>query len=120
VFDLGLTLREGGALIGRAGFGWDAAQRSGKLWYVANPAHHGRGYVNEACRELLRFGFEELGAHRFWVDIDPRNAPSIRVAERLGMRREALHVENFWCKGEWTDTLILALLEREWRLSAGR
>ena len=108
-------MRGTGALIGRVGFHYDAEQRGARLWYIANPAHQGKGYVNEACLAMLQFGFEELGAHRFWVDIDPRNVPSLRVVERLGMRREALHVENFWCKGEWTDSVICALLEREWR-----
>jgi RimJ/RimL family protein N-acetyltransferase len=34
---------------------------------------------------------------------------------RAGMRQEARFVESYWCKGEWTDDAIFALLEREWR-----
>jgi RimJ/RimL family protein N-acetyltransferase len=34
--------------------------------------------------------------------------------ERLGMRREAHLVENEWVKGEWTDELVFAMLDREW------
>ena len=44
-----------------------------------------------------------------------RNAASARVLERLGMRREAHFVENEWLKGEWTDELVYAMLDREWR-----
>ena len=75
----------------------------------------GKGYASEAVRLVLEKAFGELGLHRVIADVDPRNLPSLQVAERLGMRKEAHFVENYWCKGEWTDSLIYALLEREWR-----
>lgn len=46
--------------------------------------------------------------------LDARNAPSARVLERLGLRREGHFVEDDWCKGEWTDSLLYAMLDREW------
>lgn len=49
---------------------------------------------------------------------DPRNVASERVMLWLGMRREGHMVESMWAKGEWTDDLIYALLEREWRQRA--
>jgi RimJ/RimL family protein N-acetyltransferase len=39
------------------------------------------------------------------------------VLERLGMRREALLVDNEWVKGEWTSELDYALLADEWAAS---
>ena len=39
--------------------------------------------------------------------------------ERLGLRREAHLVENELVKGEWTDELVYALLEHEWRALTG-
>jgi RimJ/RimL family protein N-acetyltransferase len=64
---------------------------------------------------MLRLGFEELGLHRIMGRIDARNEPSARVLERLGMRREAHMLENEFVKGEWTDEVVYALLEHEWR-----
>jgi RimJ/RimL family protein N-acetyltransferase len=75
--------------------------------------------VPEAARLVVDFAFRELKMHRVFVDIDPRNTASVRIAEKLGMRREAWLVENVWSKGEWCDSVIYALLEREW-LSATR
>ena len=34
--------------------------------------------------------------------------------ERLGMRREAHHLESSFIKGEWVDDLVYALLRSEW------
>ena len=64
---------------------------------------------------MLAFAFEELGLHRVVGRLEPRNAGSARVLEKLGMRREAHLVENEWVKGEWQSELIYALLAREWR-----
>ena len=48
----------------------------------------GNGYATEAARACCDYGFRELGAERLISLIDPRNEPSQRVAERLGMRFE--------------------------------
>jgi RimJ/RimL family protein N-acetyltransferase len=119
LFDLAVVRRDDGRLIGRAGLCVrDREQGSGELWYVLHPAAWGRGYAVEAVRALVGHGFGALGLHRIFADCDPRNVASVRVAERLGMRREAHFVENLWCKGEWCDTYIFALLRREWTAMA--
>jgi RimJ/RimL family protein N-acetyltransferase len=35
--------------------------------------------------------------------------------EKLGMRQEAHFRENAFYKGEWCDSVIYAVLDREWR-----
>jgi len=42
--------------------------------------------------------------------MDARNVASARLCERLGLRQEAHLRQNWWSEGEWTDTLIYALL----------
>jgi RimJ/RimL family protein N-acetyltransferase len=86
-----------------------------ELGYIFSPAVMGRGFATEACRALLPLAFDDLGAHRVMGRLDARNTASARVLERLGMRLEAHHVEDEWFKGEWTSTLVYALLDREWR-----
>ncbi len=105
-----------GEVVGRVGVHVrDVEQREAALWYVVRRDRWGRGYVPEATRALADFAFRELDVHRLYVDVDPRNVASIRIAEKLGMRKEAHFIENLWWKGEWTDTAIYALLQREWR-----
>jgi RimJ/RimL family protein N-acetyltransferase len=119
-FDLAVVLRADGRLIGRAGFRVANPEiREAMLWYVLDPAQWGKGTIVEASRALLAFGFGELGLHRVFIDCDPRNLASLRVAEKLGMRREAHFVENVWIKGEWLDTVICAVLDREWKAARG-
>lgn len=104
-----------GAVIGRCGFAiTNPEQREGVLWYTLHPDRWGRGYTTEAASAMLDFAFRELRLHRMWAECDPRNIGSWRVLEKAGMRREGHLVENVWLKGEWCDSLLYAVLEREW------
>jgi len=76
--------------------------------------HQGRGLAAEACEAILRLAFEDLGFHRVFARIEARNDASLRLAEGLGMRREAHFVENEWIRGEWESEIVYAMLAREW------
>jgi RimJ/RimL family protein N-acetyltransferase len=91
------------------------ASRQGEIGWSIHPDAQGRGYGTEAAREMLRLGFEELGLHRIVAECDPRNEASIRVMEKLGMRREAHHLEAMFLKGEWVGSMVYAILASEWR-----
>lgn len=118
VFDFAVTVRGDDRLIGRCGIKrGDSDPRDAMLWYVFDPAVHGHGYATEAARAVVAFAFGDLRLHRVWADADPRNPASIRVMTRLGMREEAHHVENVCIRGEWCDSVICAILRREWEAS---
>jgi RimJ/RimL family protein N-acetyltransferase len=116
-----VTLRESDELAGDLSLLWASeTHRQGEIGFVIHPLHQGLGYAAEAARPILAFAFEDLGLHRVVGRLEPRNAASARVLEKLGMRREAHLVENEWVKGEWQSELVYALLAREWRdASAG-
>lgn len=50
-------------------------------------AARGRGHATEAAGRVLAYGLGELGLARVVADIRPENAASLRVAEKIGMRR---------------------------------
>lgn len=56
-------------------------------WRLA-PRFWGKGFATEAAREVLRFGFTELGLDEIVSFTAVKNAPSRHVMERLGMERE--------------------------------
>jgi RimJ/RimL family protein N-acetyltransferase len=89
--------------------------RQGEVGWSLHPDAQGRGYATEGARETLRLGFDELGLHRIVAGCDPRNTGSMRVMDRLGMRREAEFVDYEFLKGEWVGELVYAMLESEWR-----
>lgn len=89
--------------------------KQGEIGWVFHPGYAGKGYATEAARALMRVGFEDVGLHRIWAQLDPRNTASAQLCERLGMRLEGLLKEESWFKGEWGDLAIYGLLAREWR-----
>ena len=105
-----------GQLIGDLNLEWLSSEhRQGEIGFVFHPDHHGKGLAAEATTELLRLGFEDLGLHRIIGRCDGRNTASAALMERLGMREEAHLRENEIVKGEWTDELVYAMLEDEWK-----
>src|SRR5262245_57342823 len=116
-----LEVRATGRFVGEVILRWLSEEsRQGEIGWALHPAAQGKGYATEGAREMLRLGFEQLGLHRIIAECDPRNEASIRVMERLGMRREADHIDAMWLKGEWVGSTIYAMLEDEWRGETNR
>jgi RimJ/RimL family protein N-acetyltransferase len=63
-----------------------------ELAYELLPRAHGHGYATEAARALLDAAFE-TGRHRIWSTIGSWNAPSLRVAKKLGFHRDHCTME---------------------------
>jgi|SRR5215212_9330945 RimJ/RimL family protein N-acetyltransferase len=114
-FQFAIESKEKGALIG------DCALRVNKhepylaeIGYTLARKHQGKGLASEAVSRLLDYAFDALGLHRVIAIADCRNAPSVALLERLGMRREGHFLENNWFKGEWADEYLYAVLKNEW------
>lgn len=93
----------------------DNEHRQGEIGGSLHPDFHGRGIASEVYRELLEVGFIDYDLHRIVGRCDGRNRASIRSLEKVGLRQEAHLVENEFVKGEWTDEVILAILQDTWR-----
>jgi RimJ/RimL family protein N-acetyltransferase len=59
-----------------------------ELGYVFAPGVHGMGIAREACAGALDWADVNLNAPSYPAIISPGNEASIRLAERLGFRRE--------------------------------
>jgi len=88
--------------------------RTGEIGWTLHPDFAGLGYASEAASAVLDVAFPGLGLHRVIAELDPRNDASIALCGRLGMREEARFVEDMMFKGEWADTGVYAILDREW------
>lgn len=96
-------------------FGIRRDQLRAELGYCLAPAEHGKGIASEAVRLALGFAFGTLGLERIEADVDPRNAPSCRLLERLGFQREGLLRARWRVAGEVSDSVIYGLLRGELR-----
>ena len=89
--------------------------QSAYVGYWVDRACAGNGYVPEALVMLARFSFEELSLHRLQIAIVPRNGPSRRVVEKLGLRCEGTAERYLEINGVWEDHLRYAITAEEWQ-----
>jgi aminoglycoside 6'-N-acetyltransferase len=89
-------------------------ERQAHIGFTFSPTYQKHGYATEAVTGLLNVLFGEMRLHRVTATCDVENAASVRLLERLGMRREAQFLESVWFKGAWGSEYVYALLEKEW------
>lgn len=77
-------VRHAGEPIGWCGLKWHDDLGVADLGYRFVRAAWGRGFATEASRAVLDFAFGPLGLPRVIADIDPDNARSVAVVDRLG------------------------------------
>jgi RimJ/RimL family protein N-acetyltransferase len=84
---LSVEERESGRLVGDVGLS-PAEGEPGviKVGYTIAPEFQRRGYATEAVRALVDYAFDVLGADIVRAYASEENDPSIRVAEKVGMR----------------------------------
>jgi len=71
--------------------------------------------VPEGVVLLIRYAFETLHMHRLEAAIVPRNHPSRRVAEKLGLRDEGTAQRFLQIRGIYEDHIRYAITIEEWR-----
>ncbi len=87
-----------------------------ELGYTFNGGFQGKCYAYESTKGMLKYAFENLGARRIAAEINARNEKSIRLVERLKMRKEARFAEYLPRKENseiYDDMLVYAILKRE-------
>lgn len=109
-----------GRLIGHLMFHEWFAPQTYEIGWICHPAYQRRGYVTEAARAMVGYGFKTMDLHRIIATCQPENPASYRVMEKLGMRREG------WFRqciarpnGVWWDELFYAILRDEWSVAGG-
>ena len=74
-----------------------------EMGWILAPAAHGQGLAGEACRAALAWFDAQFGQQTIHALISPGNEPSMKLAERLGFRRQADgiyrdHSQTMWAR----------------------
>jgi RimJ/RimL family protein N-acetyltransferase len=113
---LRLIHKESGLFLGSSGLhprDWSVPKF--EIGYWCRTRFAGQGYITEAVRGILRFGFETVGAKRIEIRCDSTNGRSIRVAERAGMKREGeLANDHMGMDGTIRNMVVFGLTDGDW------
>ena len=89
------------------------ALRSCTVGYWVDEAVAGRAITPTALALVIDHCFGPVGLHRVEVDIRPENAASLRVVEKLRLRREGFYERFLDIDGAWRDHLAFAVTVEE-------
>jgi [ribosomal protein S5]-alanine N-acetyltransferase len=89
------------------------AFQSCHLGYRLDGSETNRGSMTEAVQAVVEYAFQELRLHRIEANIMPRNAASLKVADKLGFTVEGLARKYLKINGVWEDHLHAVLLNEQ-------
>lgn len=113
-FQLGIVDKESNRLIGDCALKLDGVEpRNAEVGCNLSCRYQKRGMATEALGRLFSYAFLELKIHRIMAITDCENSASIKMLERLAMRREGHFVKNVWFKGTWGSEYSYAILDEE-------
>jgi len=98
-----------GRVVGKAGF-----FRPPEIGYILHPDVWGHGLATEAVAAVLARLFQDTDHPAAKADVDPENAASIRLLEKLGFVRTGFAERTWNVGGEWKDSLFYALSREVW------
>ncbi len=74
-----------------------------------------KGFGSDAARTILDYAFTELKLHRIELLVYNYNHRAFKVYKHLGFKKEGMKREHNFYKGKYHDTILMSILDREWR-----
>jgi ribosomal-protein-alanine N-acetyltransferase len=96
---------------------WKIDQKNARaeIGYTLHPKFWGKGYMKEAVKTLILFGFNDLNLHSIEANINPENDNSRKLLLKLGFVKEAYFRENYYFNGRYFDSEIYSLLQKNFK-----
>lgn len=113
VWELAMADRRRGELLGSCNLTL-LAPGEADLGYMLRRDAWGQGLGTETAQALIEAGFGQLGLARIISTVDVRNAASIRVLQKSGLRWEATYRKLRKIRGEWRDCHLFILAREAW------
>ena len=91
----------------------DRVSLRASLGYWLRTGYEGQGFAAEAAREVIRWGFEELGLQRVEILLATTNEKSRKLAERIGAQFEGIARRRLRLNQKSQDARVYSLLPGE-------
>lgn len=108
---------EDSRIMGECGFhNWNKTHRRAEVFYhLREESDKGKGYVTEALRAVLDFGFAQMQLNRIEALVADWNIPSVKLLQRYKFTKEGRMREHYLVNDTLEDSDCYALLKREWQ-----
>lgn len=110
-----LHRKDSGELIGSCGFHtWYLPHARAEIGYaLGDDRHKGQGFMKEAMKEVVNYGFHKMNLHRIEAFISPNNVPSLRLVKHFGFQHEGVLRQHYCKDNKMEDSLVFSLLKSE-------
>ena len=108
--------KESGKVVGKCGFHtWYILHSRAEMGYaITDEAMKGLGYMTEAIRALVKYGFEEMKLNRIEAFVGKENVPSLRLVRGMGFTEEGTLRSHYFKNGRMEDSICFSLLKDEY------
>jgi ribosomal-protein-alanine N-acetyltransferase len=89
------------------------------MGYILHPDYWRQGYMSEAVRAALEYGFTALGLDRVELWINDENRASQRLAEKVGFTRRGRFQQKYHHHSGAHEKFVYGLYRHEWQQLAG-
>lgn len=91
----------------------DESNEKAELGYWISPAFEGKGLVSQSARALIDYAFNTMNLNRLLIQVAVGNTRSIRIAERLGFKKEGIERDGEKLVNGFTNIVKFGLLKRD-------
>ncbi|WFB66245.1 GNAT family N-acetyltransferase [Chryseobacterium sp. WX] len=99
-----------GQIMGAIGL-HDREDDKAELGYWIGIPYWNKGYVTEAAKGIIDFGFDELKLNKIFATHFLHNPASGRIMEKIGMKKEAVLIKEVKKDGEYFDLVRYCILK---------
>lgn len=86
------------------------------IGYKMDEAYTNRGFMTEAVKAVVDYGFNIMKLHRIEANIMPWNKASLQVVTKLGFENEGLSKRYLKINGKWEDHIHMVKLNDDYSL----
>jgi RimJ/RimL family protein N-acetyltransferase len=114
---LTIVLKENERVIGEAGllrifYPWRTADLS---IVIGDKFYWDKGYGREAILLLMDYAFGSLALHRLAIGVVGFNERALKFYERVGFKREGIQRDGYFSNHQFSDFVMMSILEDEFR-----
>lgn len=102
-------------VIGRIGLHHlNLQNKNAAIGYWLSKNAEGKGIITKSCKEILTYGFQDLGLRRIEIKAAVENKRSQAIPENLNFVKEGILRQAEWVNNKFLDIFLYSKLNEEW------
>lgn len=82
--------------------------------FIGDKSYHGKGIGTFVKKEIVKYGFENLGLNRIMLTASEKNIGALKAYTKANFKTEGIMRQGFYRDGNFHDKIIMGILKEEW------